>query len=216
MANFIVGLTGGIGCGKTTIANMFATLDIDIVDADIVAREVVEPNSPALTKIKQHFGDNFINNDGTLNRAELRTQVFKNSDDKLWLNSLLHPLIREGMLTEIANSTSSYCILVAPLLLENQLDKLVDRVLVIDVSKNTQIERTLLRDQSSREVVENIIMSQITRSERIKAADDIINNEDNNLNSVQIAVEKLNQTFISLAQQKVKKLKLFSCYLFKN
>jgi dephospho-CoA kinase len=204
MANFIVGLTGGIGCGKTTIANMFTALDIDIIDADIAARQVVEPNSSALITIKNHFGDHFINADGTLNRVALRTQIFNHPEDKLWLNNLLHPLIRERMLTDIAMSNSRYCLLVAPLLLENQLDKLVDKVLVIDVSTNTQINRTILRDQSSKAVVEKIIASQIARNERVKAADDIINNESDNLSLAKLTVAMLDKIYTDLAQQKQK------------
>jgi dephospho-CoA kinase len=204
MASFIVGLTGGIGCGKTTIANMFAALDVDIIDADVAARQVVAPNSPALITIKKHFGDHFINADGNLNRTALRTQVFNHPEDKLWLNNLLHPLIRESMLAGIARSNSRYCILVAPLLLENQLDKLVDKVLVIDVSTNTQINRTILRDNTSKAVVENIIASQIARHERVKGADDIINNEDKDLRLAQLTVEKLHKIYIDLAQQKQK------------
>lgn len=207
MANFIVGLTGGIGCGKTTIANMFSALDINIVDADIVARQVVAPNSPALKAINQHFGENFISADGSLNRTALRTQVFNHPEDKLWLNNLLHPLIRERMLADIKASTSEYCLLVAPLLLENKLDTLVDRVLVIDVSKQTQIDRTILRDNSPTELVENIIASQIAREERIKLADDIINNEEKDLSLAQLTVEKLHKSFLDLAQQKAKRVK---------
>ena len=116
-----IGLTGGIGSGKTTIANMFADLGIDIIDADIVAREVVEPNSPALAHISAHFGPEFIQADGYLDRTRLRSHIFSHEQDKRWLNNLLHPLIRASILAKIQQSESAYCLLVAPLLIENNL-----------------------------------------------------------------------------------------------
>jgi len=131
----VIGLTGGIGSGKTTIADFFADLGIDIIDADIAARKVVEPKSSALVQISQHFGLQFIQADGTLNRSLLRSRIFSNDTDKLWLNNLLHPLIRQTMLNEIQQSKSPYCLLVAPLLIENNLQSLVQRILVIDISE---------------------------------------------------------------------------------
>jgi dephospho-CoA kinase len=195
----IIGLTGGIGSGKTAVSETFSRLGIDIVDADIVARDVVAIGTPALTTIVDKFGSDILLADGQLNRQKLRSLVFTNDDNKSWLNSLLHPLIRESMLCELKASTSPYCILVAPLLLENKLQKFVDRVLVVDVSIETQIDRTLTRDKSNRSEIEAIIASQISRADRLAAADDVINNDDITLIELKQQVEKLHQTYLSLS-----------------
>jgi len=195
MNKFIVGLTGGIGSGKTTITNMFAALGIDIIDADIIARQVVQPQSKALAAIAQHFGTEFIHQNGELNRALLRSEIFSKPESKQWLNSLLHPIIRQTLLTEIASSQSRYCILVAPLLLENELDKLVNTVLVVDISQELQLSRTLARDSSSKEEIQAIINSQISRESRLAAADHVIDNSNNDLSSVQQQVNTLDSLF---------------------
>ena len=201
MSQYIVGLTGGIGSGKTTVTNLFAALDVDIVDADVVAREVVAPDSFALNEIQNHFGSSFILPDGNLDRAKLRTQVFKNSEDKDWLNNLLHPLIRKSMLEQLHACQSEYCILVAPLLIENHLDKLVDTVVVVDIDEQAQVERVLKRDSSSEREIRNIIASQVSRQERISAADHIINNQFTDLAKVKQQVESLHQLFLSEAKK---------------
>lgn len=200
-SKFVVGLTGGIGSGKTTITNIFADFGIDIIDADIVAREVVEPGSKALSQIVDHFGKMFINDDGQLNRPLLRRHIFNNDENKQWLNNLLHPLIRQGMLHKLNASTSEYCILVAPLLIENKLDKLVNRVLVIDVSEKIQIERTTKRDPSSREEVQRIIKSQISREDRLAKADDIIDNNCNYHDFDEMAYKHIKNCVIKLHQK---------------
>lgn len=195
----VIGLTGGIGSGKTTIANFFADLGIDIIDADIASRKVVEPKSNALVQISQHFGTQFIQADGTLNRPLLRSRIFSNDNDKLWLNNLLHPLIRQTMLNEIQQSQSSYCLLVAPLLIENNLQSLVHRILVIDISEDEQIKRAVLRDPSSKEEIMRIIASQIPRQERLNYADDIIDNSKSDLGIIKDNVIKLDQKYQKLA-----------------
>ncbi|MFT5295426.1 MAG: dephospho-CoA kinase [Colwellia sp.] len=195
----VIGLTGGIGSGKTTIANFFSDLGIDIIDADIAARKVVEPESNALVQISQHFGPQFIQADGTLNRPSLRSRIFSNDIDKLWLNNLLHPLIRQTMLNEIQQSQSSYCLLVAPLLIENNLQSLVQRILVIDISEDEQIKRAVLRDPSSKEEIMRIIASQIPRKERMNYADDIIDNSKSDLSIIKDNVIKLDQKYQNLA-----------------
>lgn len=199
MSDFIVGLTGGIGCGKTTIANIFAEHNITIVDADIVARDVVTVGSPALAYISKHFGANFIQADGQLDRALLRKQIFSNDADKLWLNNLLHPLIREQLIAQMKAAKSTYCILVAPLLIENNLTMLVNRVLVIDVSETTQINRTTSRDNNSVEQVKAIIASQASRKVKQDHADDLLNNDHSTLEELKDAVEKLHQDYLTLA-----------------
>jgi len=196
----IIGLTGGIGSGKTTVSDKFLKLGIHIVDADIVAREVVEPGTSALNQIAQHFGSDILTKSGELNRTNLREVVFANPDEKAWLNALLHPLIRQEMFSQLHQASTPYSLLVAPLLIENKLDKLVDRVLVIDVSKSTQIQRTCQRDGSSIEIVENIISSQVDRQERLAAADDVIDNDNVSIASLDEQINKLHQHYLSLAK----------------
>lgn len=177
----IIGLTGGIASGKTTVADLFQQhFDIDLVDADIIARQVVEPQSAGLAAIEQHFGSSVIANDGTLNRAKLRESIFSSELEKQWLNSLLHPLIRQQMQQEIKQVRSPYALLVVPLLVENQLQSMVDRILVIDVKTQTQIQRTMQRDHVSEQQVRSILASQISREERLSHADDVIDNSYSN------------------------------------
>jgi len=172
----VVGLTGGIGSGKSAATSQFAALGIDIIDADEVAREVVTLGSEGLTKITEHFGSDILLEDGTLNRAALRERVFNNSEEKQWLNQLLHPLIRQTMLQQIADATSHYCILSVPLLVEGNLTELCDRVIVVDCPESMQLERAMQRDGSTKQIIESIMGSQATRKERLAAADDVIDN----------------------------------------
>ncbi len=201
MSTFIVGLTGGIGSGKTTVSDMFVELNIDIVDADIVAREVVEPGSSALTAIREYFGSEYITAQQQLDRHKLRSRIFSNSEDKLWLNNLLHPLIRQEMLAQLAAAQSNYCILVAPLLLENGLNKLVNKVLVVDVNESCQIERTVARDTSSSAEIKRIIASQMNRKKRLSFADDIIDNQDSSKEEVRQQVYDLHQKYLNLTNK---------------
>jgi dephospho-CoA kinase len=196
----VIGLTGGIGSGKTTVANIFADLGVDIIDADIAARKVVIPQSNALQQISNHFGSQFIQADGSLNRPLLRSQIFNHEKDKLWLNNLLHPLIRQTMLDEIQQSQSSYCLLVAPLLIENNLQSLVDRILVIDIHEEEQIKRAIIRDPSSQEEIIKIIASQVPRQERLKFADDIIDNSKSDLSIIKNIVLKLDKKYHGLVK----------------
>ncbi|WP_312687297.1 dephospho-CoA kinase [Kosakonia sp.] len=173
---YTVALTGGIGSGKSTVADAFAALGVDVVDADIIARQVVEPGSPALRAIARHFGTEMILADGSLNRRLLRERIFASPADKTWLNGLLHPLIHQLTQQQIAQASSPYVLWVVPLLVENQLYHKADRVLVIDVSEETQISRTMQRDGVSREHAENILAAQATREARLAVADDVIDN----------------------------------------
>ncbi len=200
MSKLVIGLTGGIGSGKTTISNYFQQLGVEIIDADIIAREVVAVNSPALKAITKYFGDDYILADGQLNRPLLRHRIFSNEADKLWLNKLLHPLIRVNIVKQTKEAKSSYCILVAPLLIENNLLALVDRVLIVDVSEATQITRTLLRDNSSALEIKAIIASQVNRTARIDLADDIINNDEAPLSEIKTAVLSLDKKYLTLTK----------------
>ena len=199
MAKLVIGLTGGIASGKTTVTNMFIDLGIEVVDADIVAREVVEPNSPALNAIKAHFGDDILAFDGSLDRAKLRSIIFDNDSEKQWLNSLLHPLIRSSMTTQLKQCKSQYCILSAPLLLENNLSYLVDRVLVVDVNEQTQLTRAMSRDNNNETLIKNIINSQLSRKERLDKADDIIDNQALSIDALKNKVLSLHQAYLSLS-----------------
>jgi dephospho-CoA kinase len=197
MKKLVVGLTGGIGSGKTTVANMFHDLGVELIDADIIAREVVEPASFALGKIKQHFGDDFIQTDGYLDRTKLRHKIFNSEKDKEWLNNLLHPLIRESILSKISQSSGQYCILVAPLLFENKLTQYVNRTLVVDVTESIQIERTVKRDNSNSHIIEKILESQISRHDRLKLADDMIDNSNTDLSLIAKTVDELHRLYLS-------------------
>ena len=198
MSRYVVGVTGGIGSGKTTVTNKFAELGIDVIDADLIARQVVEPASPALREIQDHFGAQVIQADGGLNRTALRERIFTDEREKEWLNQLLHPLIREHITASLQAATSVYCIFSAPLLLENKLTYLCDRVLVVDVSEATQIRRTVARDNSNEAQVKAIMRAQISRPERLAGADDIIDN-DGPVENIAAQVQALHQRYLALA-----------------
>lgn len=172
----IIGVTGGIGAGKTAVTDEFEKLGIEVVDADVIARQVVEPNTPALKKIVDTFGEDIIDAAGHLRRAKLRELIFSDQNAKQKLNSIMHPAIRERLLDELTHATSPYVILSAPLLLENNLQQLVSRVLVVDVDENTQMTRASQRDGVTKSQISAIIKSQISRENRLASADDILDN----------------------------------------
>jgi len=174
----VIGLTGGIGSGKSTVARQFGSLGVHWVDADDVAREVVEPGTPALVAIAEHFGKSILTDDGALNRASLRQIVFEQPEQRAWLEGLLHPIIREELIRQLHPSDYAlpYVLLVSPLLLETNQHELVERVLVVDVPVDVQVERTMARDTNSREQVERIISAQMPREQRLGRADAVIDN----------------------------------------
>ncbi|CAD6364402.1 dephospho-CoA kinase [Shewanella putrefaciens] len=198
MSKFVVGLTGGIGSGKTTVANLFAAEGITLVDADIVAREVVAKDSKGLKAIVEHFGTEMLTPEGELDRAKLRERIFNQSAEREWLNQLLHPMIRQEMLEQVKNATSPYVIMVVPLLFENGLDRLVNRTLVVDISPELQISRTVIRDQVDATQVNNIINSQCSRSEKLARADDIIDNQGE-ISALKREVLALHQRYLQLS-----------------
>lgn len=199
---FIVGLTGGIGSGKSTVAQHFIALGITCIDADLTAREVVQPGEPALDAISKHFGETILLADGSLDRRKLREEIFANPLARQWLNELLHPLIRQRMLQQCQQANSPYCILMVPLLFENNLQSLVQRTLVIDVDEATQIRRTIQRDNTTEEQVKAIIAAQCPRQQRLMLADDVIANGDEVTPlQRQNAVNTLHQTYLLLASQ---------------
>ncbi|MBZ6072296.1 dephospho-CoA kinase [Aeromonas schubertii] len=198
---YIVTLTGGIGSGKTTVANRFAALGIRIVDADLIARQVVEPGSPALTRIREHFGSHILDPRGALDRRALRERIFAHPAEKAWLNALLHPLISEEMVRQCQQADSPYCLLVVPLLVENHLTGLGQRVLVIDVDEEVQVERTCRRDRVTPEQAQAIIASQATRNERLAVADDVIVNQDRSEAELESEILGLHQQYLTFATQ---------------
>ncbi|PKG55710.1 MULTISPECIES: dephospho-CoA kinase [unclassified Shewanella] len=198
MADYIVGLTGGIGSGKTTVANLFADLGVTLVDADIVAREVVSIDSEGLNAIVSHFGDSILLSDGNLDRSKLRERIFNHNDERLWLNGLLHPLIRKTMLEKCKEAQSNYVIMVVPLLFENGLDRLVHRTLLVDISPELQQQRTIARDAVSAKQVKNIIGSQATRAEKLSQADDVIDNHGE-VSALKCKVNALNTLYLKLS-----------------
>ena len=193
----IIGLTGGIGSGKTAVSDCFAALGIDIVDADLASRVVVQKGKPCLSEIAQHFGQDILTNEAELDRAKLREIIFKSEDEKDWLESLLHPAIANQIKDELEASKSPYAILVSPLLLETNQKDLCSKVLVVDVSLETQVERTLKRDGVSEDQVRAIIKAQIARDDRLKLADEVILN-DGSLEDLDLAVQVLHKKFLSL------------------
>ena len=244
----VVGLTGGIGSGKSTVARLFGELGVHWVDADDVARQVVEPGTDALAAIAEHFGPEVLQADGSLNRAWLRQRIFEEASEKEWLEGVLHPVIRRELINQLlhplspgpspsrgegdkisdgpnlenaANSDSPlpprgggggavrrlgegdkqlyglpYTLLVSPLLLETNQHELVERVVVVDVPESVQLERTIARDDNTREQVERIMAAQMARDERRARADVIINNT-NPLADVERQVRELHARFLA-------------------
>ena len=196
---YIVGLTGGIGSGKTAVSDCFSELGIKVVDADICARIVVEPGKPALQSIVDHFGSSVLNADGTLDRARLRQIVFADEPARKWLETLLHPLIFEEMWAQLQSAESPYAILASPLLVEAGQSILCQRVLVIDVSEEIQLQRAVARDANSEAQIKAIMAAQTSREKRVAAADDVLLN-DGDLASLFESIKKLHYHYLSLAQ----------------
>jgi dephospho-CoA kinase len=192
----IVGLTGGIGSGKTAVSDLFQDLGIAIVDADLASRVVVEKGREELSKIAEHFGEDILNSSGELDRAKLREVIFKSEEEKLWLESLLHPAIASQIQKELDLSESPYTILVSPLLLETDQKNFCSTVLVVDVPVEIQIERTSKRDNVSEEQVKSIIASQIDRDSRLEQADEVILN-DGSIQHLESKVQELHKKFLS-------------------
>ncbi|MCH8501298.1 MAG: dephospho-CoA kinase [Aliidiomarina sp.] len=195
---WVLGVTGGIGSGKSTATDRFASLGISVVDADQVARDVVAAGTPALQAIAERFGDNILQANGELDRAALRAIIFADPSEKAWLNTLLHPAIREHMLTRIQSAHSPYVVLSAPLLLENGLEQYTDRVLVIDVPEALQIERTQARDQVDTDQISAIMAAQLSREDRIAKADDILDNSGS-VAELHAKIDRLHEYYLRIA-----------------
>ena len=172
-----IGLSGGIGSGKSTACEIFSELGVPVIDADIIAHNVVQAGMPALQLIKEEFGEDIITKDGLLDRKKVRNQIFTNETYRKKLENILHPVIYEKIAHEIENISSSYCIISIPLLLETGALDIIDRILIIDASRELQLSRASVRDNASLNDIEAIIQAQIPHDVRLATADDIINNE---------------------------------------
>ena len=193
---WVVGIAGGIGSGKTVVSDRFRCFGIEIADADVASRRVVEPGQPALRTIADRFGSDVLLGDGNLNRAVLRERVFKDASERRWLESLLHPLINQWIRNVLEAARSPYAILVNPLM--RQRDRRADRILVVDVPEQTQIERAMARDGVSESQVRAILASQLDRRSRLKLADDVITN-DGSLEDLRRAVDRLHECYLEAA-----------------
>ena len=195
----IVGLTGGIGSGKSEVSSRFEKLGILVVDADIGAREVVSIGKPALNLIAEHFGSGILLSEGSLDRKKLRELILENPAEKSWLENLLHPIIRTEIIAQLNLGQSPYTILSSPLLLETSQHELVDRILVVDADESLQLARASARDASNNEQIERIMATQMSRALRCAKADDIIHNHGD-LQELELQVQALHLHYLKLSQ----------------
>ncbi|MDI3323624.1 dephospho-CoA kinase [Pontibacterium granulatum] len=197
---FVVGLTGGIGCGKSAVSDRLAEKSVPIIDADVVAREVVAPGEPALDAIGKRFGEEVLLEDGCLNRPKLREIVFSDEKQRVWLEQLLHPIIRDRILQKLEELDSLYAVLASPLLLETDQHMLVNHVVVVDAPESLQIERTAARDNTSEDQVRAIIAAQMSREERLKGADTVFDNSGDQ-SQLDANVAALHKKLVALAEE---------------
>lgn len=178
----LIGLTGGIGSGKSIVAAYFRALNVKVIDADQITRDLVAPHKPALELIVKQFGPEILKDDGSLNRSKLKKRIFQSETDRIWLENLLHPLVKKHILDlKEQVPPNSYYVVAIPLLVETHFESAVDRVLVVDCPKTQQIDRVMKRDGLSREDIEVIIQTQAKREARLEKADDIIINDKTEL-----------------------------------
>jgi len=200
---FIVGLTGGIGCGKSSVSQFFLDLGIDVIDTDVIARKLTQPHGLAISLIRNTFRDNLIAADGALDREKMRNLIYSDSDSRLKLEKILHPLILKETVQEIAQTRSSYIIIVVPLLFEtNDYTNIIQRILVVDCEEEQQIFRTMARSNLSEQQVKAIMAAQISRKVRLQKADDvIINNQD--IDYLKAQVIQLHHKYLILSENKL-------------
>ncbi|MEX0617431.1 MAG: dephospho-CoA kinase [Pseudohongiellaceae bacterium] len=196
-----IGLTGGIGSGKSTVSDLFANLGVEIIDADVISRQVVEPGQPALASIADRFGDQILDANSRLRRRALREVVFHDQEARRWLEDLLHPLIGDAIRNRINQCKKPYCLLVSPLLLESSQRQLVDRIVVVDLPEHLQLSRTAQRDESSDDTVRAIMAAQLDRESRLAQADDVIHNEGT-VEQLAAQVRSLHDKFSELADSR--------------
>jgi dephospho-CoA kinase len=199
---FVVGLTGGIGSGKTTAGAYFEQLGIQVINADIVARGIVENDSKCLAKISYFFGKKSLFSDGSLNRGFIRTEIFDDPKKRIWLEALLHPPIRKKISSLLELSASKYTILESPLLLETDQCELTNRILIIDLPEHLQIHRTSKRDGSQKKLVESIIESQMQRTKRLELGNDIVTNIGS-IGELKSKLLRLHNSYLVLAKSHI-------------
>jgi dephospho-CoA kinase len=197
---FCVGLTGGIGCGKSRAADLFAALGVEVVDTDEISRELTRPGGAAIEPLRQHFGDHFVASDGALDRSRMRKLVFEDDGARKALEAVLHPLIREIARARVQSARTDYSMLVVPLLIETgAYADLIDRVLVVDCDESRQVERTMARSNLSSDEVRRIIAAQATRAVRLEHADDVLDNDDG-MEMLESRVRDLHRRYLALAK----------------
>lgn len=194
----VIGVTGGIGSGKTAVTDRLQQLGIAVVDADVAARVIMEPGRPALAAVAEHFGDDILLPDGELDRAALRKIVFADPAQRHWLEALTHPLIGEEIRSQLAAADSPYVVLASPLLLETSQRSFCDLVVVVDVPESLQVERTMARDDNDESQVRRIIGAQMPREQRLQAADEVIDNSGS-LEDLHRQVDALHQKLLARA-----------------
>ena len=193
-----IGLTGGIASGKTTVADRFAELGVVVVDADVIAREVVAPGSEGLGKVVAKFGVSVLTPDGHLDRQRVRNLIFSDAPSRKELEAILHPLIRTTMDERASSAAGAYVVLAIPLLVEGENSGRVDRILVVDVDEETQLARVMTRDSSSREQARAILLAQASRHVRLAAADDVLVNQGS-IEQLRLGVDALHSRYLGLA-----------------
>jgi dephospho-CoA kinase len=195
---FVVVLTGGIASGKTAVSDLFAAKGAPVVDTDVIAHQVVQPGNPALEQITHEFGSDYLDSEGNLNRRKMRAAIFTDPKSKRTLEGILHPAIGQEVQKQVSAIDGPWCVLVVPLLAESNRYAWGNRVLVVDVEEDVQIERVMARDQISRDQAESILQTQATRSQRLAIADDVIKNSDS-LNQLATEVDRLYHQYTNLA-----------------
>jgi len=194
----VIGLTGGIGSGKSAAAKFFEEMGICVVDTDKIAREIVAPGQPALKEIEKVFGKEILNPDRSLNRSRLKQIIFGDSESRIKLESILHPPIKEKMLQLVTQCQTPYCVVIIPLLVEQNWQNMVDRVLMIDTPQSLQLKRVRERDKLDDKMILSIIGSQASRSAKIAASDDVVMN-DQDLDNLKRQLSDLHQRYLLLA-----------------
>lgn len=198
MARYVVGLTGGIGSGKSVVSDRFQALGVTVADADVASRAVVAPGTPAVAAIAEHFGQDVLQADGSLDRAALRARVFADPEARRWLEALTHPLIGAWFHEHLNAGDSPYSLLVNPILIESGQIRQCHRVLVVDAPESAQLQRTMDRDGNTETQVQAIMAAQVDRQKRLAAADDVIVN-DRDLAHLDAEVRRLHAQYLELA-----------------
>lgn len=199
--HFIVGLTGGIGSGKTVVSDYFADLGVPVIDTDVIARKIVEPGQAALLQLVEHFGDDILRTNGELNRDALRELAFADDASKARLDAITHPAIRLETIAQIRATRYPYCLVVVPLLRpDSEFSEMMQRILVVTARRETRIERVMKRSKLSRRQVEQIIATQLNEKQQLDFADDVVVN-DGTIEDAQAQAEELHQKYLLFSQE---------------